>query len=136
MIKTCICFAISYFLVSCTPANLAYNTPQEDQHIGFVHIARRSTLLFIAIPVIFGYDGKDRAIITNGRFQTLKVPTGKHEFFVRSDQADRPYKVSYEVNEGEKICFETYPNGSYAKKIFLFFTFYFSSAFTLKKVHC
>lgn len=121
-------------LTNCTPARIVGNdynpkTTKTEK----VRIVRKQSVVLSLVPAIFGYDEKDKVKLKNGDEAVIEVPTGKREFFVRSNQADRPKKVIVDLKKGEPVCFNSKPGSLTVLKSFLLPWYYFSSAFELDK---
>ena len=118
---------IFLFLISCTPAHIDKNQYNKNDAAN-IKIARGDSVKFIFIPSIFGYDNKDKVQVANNQNTTIPVQPGNRVFFVRSNQTDRPFKISREVLPNENICFVVKPNLSSYKKLY-----YFGNAFTMQE---
>lgn len=121
-------------LSNCTPARIIGNdynpkTTKTEK----VRIIREEMFMASLAPIIFGYDEKDKVKLNNGDEAVIEVPTGKREFFVRSNQADRPKKIAVHLKQGKPICFTSKPNDLIILKSFLLPWYYLSSAFDLNK---
>lgn len=123
----------SLFLSSCTPARIVSDNFSEDTKTSKVVVYRENRLLFIGVPAIFGYDEKDKAKLWIKDRSEIRVPIGKHEFFVRSNQADRPLKLNVEIKDGKSTCFVINPEPEPVIKFFLFPLFWFSHAFKIEE---
>lgn len=122
------------FLSNCTPARIVkddYNPKIIETEK--VRVVRRDTVIASLVPAIFGYDGKDKVELANGREVVMHIPTGEHEFFIRSNQADRPKKVLVNLEKGQNLCFYTKPNDYVVLKGLILPWYYLSSAFDLIK---
>lgn len=120
-------------LSNCTPARIIKETYPANIKTSKIKVTREDTILFIAIPAIFGYDEKDRVSLWKGGSEDLSVPVGKHEFFVRSNQADRPFKFSFETKENESLCLTIHPEPKPIVKFVIPIVYYFSHAFRIEK---
>lgn len=98
-----------------------------------VKISRESKIIFIAVPTIFGYDNQDKVSLRNGDNLEIDVPLGTHEFFVRSNQADRPAKLSAKVEEGKSLCFVINPEPKPVIKFIIFPIFWFTHTFRIEQ---
>ena len=125
--------AISITLSNCTPARIVADNHGPDTKTAKVKISREDTLLFVGVPAIFGYDEQDKVSLWKGGNAQMNVPVGKHEFFVRSNQADKPFKSSIEVKESESLCLIIHPEIKPVAKIIIPFVYYFFNAFSLEK---
>lgn len=125
-----ILFLLVLVLSSCTPAKIIYQNHGKNVKTAKVTIVRPDSIKFIFVSSIFGFDGMDIVKLRNNEREIIEVPIGNHEFFIRSNQADRPFKYSHNVKDGEKICFLVKPRLSVA-----FSLFYFSHAFTIEEDH-
>ena len=123
----------SLFLSSCTPARIVSDNFSKDTKTSKVVVHRESKVLFIGVPAIFGYDEKDKAKLWSGSRSEIEVPIGTHEFFVRSNQADRPLKLNAEIKEGKSTCFVINPEPKPVIKFFLFPLFWFSNTFKIEE---
>ena len=123
---------ICTILSNCTPARITKDHYPTDVKTSKVKISRDSTILFAAVPAIFGYDEKDKVSLWKGGESELKVAVGQHEFFVRSNQADRPFTYSVEVKENEPLCLAIHPEPKPVIKFIIPLVFYFSHAFKIE----
>ena len=125
--------AICVILSNCAPARII----KDDNAVGVktskVKITREDSWLFLLVPAIFGYDEKDKISLRNGKDSELNVPVGKREFFVRSDQADKPFKSNIEVRESETLCLTIKPEPKPVIKFIIPFFYYFSHAFKIEE---
>ncbi|MBT4921786.1 MAG: hypothetical protein HON23_02090 [Rickettsiales bacterium] len=123
-------------LSNCTPARLA--TPIESSLVTEkITIKRQNKMIYLLLPEIFGYDNRDMITLSNGQEKIINVPIGQHEFFVRSNQADRPYKLVMDIEKGKTTCLITYPETkNLVGKILLPPLFWTSNAFVLEQAEC
>ncbi|MFM7620115.1 MAG: hypothetical protein ACKO47_00730 [Alphaproteobacteria bacterium] len=119
---------------NCTPARIVKETYSEKIKTSKVKVTREKAVLFVAVPAIFGYDEKDRVSLWDGDSEDLNVPVGKHEFFVRSNQADRPFKFTFETKENESLCLTIHPESKPIVKFVIPLIYYFSHAFRIEKL--
>jgi hypothetical protein len=126
-------FFTSTFLSNCTPAWIVKDSYPIDTKTSKVKITREDSYDFMAIPAIFGYDKKDKLRLWKGDVLELDVPVGKQELFVRSNQADRPFKFNIEIKENELLCLTIHPELKPYIKFILFPFFFFSHAFKMEK---
>jgi hypothetical protein len=126
---------IIFFLLlsNCTPARIASDDFSKNTKTSKAIITRESGVIFFAVPAIFGYDEKDKVKLWNGDKSAIDVPVGKHEFFVRSDQADRPSRLSVEVKEGKTLCFVINPDSEPVLKFVIIPLYWFSHAFKIEE---
>lgn len=120
-------------LSNCTPARIVKENYPANIKTSKIKLTREDTILGAGLPAIFGYDEKDRASLWKGASEDLDVPVGKHEFFIRSNQADRPFKFSSEIKENESLCLTIHPNSEPVIKFVVPLVFYFSHAFKIEK---
>jgi len=125
---------ISIFLLSsCTPARIV-----KDQHdtkkveTQKVYINRDDTIVAMFVPAIFGYDDQDKVSLAKGESTVISVPLGEHEFFVRSNQADRPNRIKVNVKKGCNLTFNTAPDSLFGLKSLIVVWYWMSSAFDLE----
>ena len=126
-------FFVCTLLSNCTPARIVKDNYPKNTKTSKVKVTREDTLTFAPVPAIFGYDKKDKLRLWKGDVLELDVPVGKQEFFVRSNQADRPFKSSIEIKENELLCFTIHPDLKPFIKFILFPFSYFSHTFKMEK---
>lgn len=124
---------ICTLLSNCTPARIVKDSYPKNTKTSKVKVTREDTILFVAVPAIFGYDEKDKVRLWKGNVSELDVPIGEHEFFVRSNQADRPFKSSIEIKENEPLCLTIHPEPEPIVKLVVPFVYYFSHAFKIER---
>jgi len=122
-----------FLLSNCTPARMVSDDFSKYTKTSKVAIHRESKVLFVGVPAIFGYDEKDKVQLWSGNKSEIEVPVGKHEFFVRSNQADRPSKLNAEIKEGKSTCFVINPESKPVLKFILFPLYWFSHAFKIEE---
>jgi len=122
-----------FLLSNCTPARIISDDFSKDSKTSKVVIHRESKFLFLLVPAIFGYDEKDKVQLWSGNKSEIKVPIGKHEFFVRSNQISKPSKLNVEIKEGKSICFVINPEPKPILKFILLPLNWFSHAFRIEE---
>jgi hypothetical protein len=124
---------IALFLSNCTPAGMVFEDSAENVKTSKLIVSRGNKFLFIGVPAIFGYDEKDKVQLWSGDRSEISVPVGRRGFFVRSNQADRPFKLNVEIKEGKPTCLVINPESKPALKLVLFPLYWFSHAFKLEQ---
>lgn len=125
--------SFSFFLSNCTPARMVSDDFGKNTKTSKITIHRESKILFVGVPAIFGYDEKDKVQLWSGDKSEIEVPVGKHEFFIRSNQADRPSKLNAEIKEGKSTCFVINPESEPILKFILVPLYWFSHAFKIEE---
>ncbi len=118
---------------SCTPARIVKENYSNDIKTTKVKITRENKILYIGLQAIFGYDNKDRVVLWKNDSVEIDVPVGMQEFYVRSNQADRPFKFKYLVRQNEPLCLIIKPESSPIIKGFIPIVWYFYNSFKLEK---
>lgn len=75
---------------------------------GKVLVYRESAYNAAGIPMVFGQGEADHKELWNSDFVELEYDEGDKVFFVRSNQADLPYKLPVHVTNDKKICLKGY----------------------------
>lgn len=89
------------------------------------------------ISMIFGIDGLDQLSLPNGGHSQLYLRPGEHEVFVRSDQADRPFRLKTSIAHNEIKCFRAYANpANYGKAFLGNIAYWLGNAFKVREVVC
>ena len=120
-------------LLNCTPTRITSSNFGKDTKTSNVKVYRENKFLFLGVPAIFGYNNKDKVKLWKGDRSEIKVPIGNHEFFVRSNQADRPSKLNVEIKEGETTCFIINPEPKPIAKMIIIPLYWFTHAFKIEK---
>lgn len=110
IIKLLSAIATVQFIQACTPAQLV-NIP-DDPAIdnGKVLVYRESAFNAAGVPMIFGQGEADHKELWNSDYVELEYDEGHKVFFVRSSQADVPYKLPVHGTNDNKICLKGYAN--------------------------
>ena len=133
ILHTATLFFLPSLLLNCTPARISSTNFNKDIKTSKVKIYREDKFLFLGVPAIFGYDNEDKVKLWKGDKSEIKVPIGNHEFFVRSNQADRPSKLNVEIKEGETTCFIINPEPKPIAKMIIIPLYWFTHAFKIEK---
>jgi hypothetical protein len=89
-----------------------------------------------AISLIFGADGTDFLTLRNEEYAELRLPAKTYQFFVRSNQADKPFVLEEVLSPGDHKCFRAYANPHNYWKALLLVGHYFGSTFRIVEVEC
>ena len=126
----------SAILSNCTPARITGISYDKNSTVTEkVQIHREKKLTYMGVQTIFGYNNQDKVKLKNGQKFEILVPVGEQEFFIRTNQADRPNKKTFILKKGEPLCLKTYPAQGNFFKAMMFgpLLFWFTNAFELKK---
>lgn len=122
--------------LGCTPAKLVSIPSSSDNNQSEVNIQRVSSFNAVAIEAIVGANNSDYLTLSSGEAQKLSLPTGKYEFFVRSNQFDQPNKMFIELINGQEVCLQIKPNPNNIAKSLVPFSFFMGNTFFINKVDC
>lgn len=127
---------LSTIIASCTPARINSDGKVliDAQKGGKIIIKRESTTRFMLTQSVFGYDDQDYLTLYDGEAKSLVVPSGRHELFIRSNQADRKFFLKLDVKDGDKMCLKIKTSDDLViVKLIFPFMFWLTNAFELKQ---
>lgn len=123
--------------VGCTPVHISSHEPAAEANKSELIVFRASAFNAGAYVVIFGADHKDFLELGNDTYAELRLFPKTYEFFVRTNDADRPYRLTIELKQNDRRCLETYPNPNRLLRLPLFFLGnWLGSNFLLREVDC
>lgn len=128
-------------MAGCTPIQTSILPATEINNRSEVVIYRESAATASLVNMIFGSNGNDYVKLQNGKYASVFLTPGSYEFFVRSDQADRPYPLTLELAANEVTCLHASVNGSAAAVAILggplgYLASRGSSTFKMEKAKC
>jgi hypothetical protein len=136
MKKHALIILLLFILSNCTPARIAkVDIIDPKIEVEKVYVSRKKTIMHWGVQTVFGYDDSDKIKLNNGKTAQIYVPVGNREFFIRTNQADKPNKIYVELKENQPVCFKVYPSVSaIMKSAFIFpLLFWFTSAFEIER---
>ena len=130
-------FALSSLAVGCTPAHIsAPSSPREGENVASILVYRTIDLNAGGISLIFGADGTDFFTLKSDEYAALRLPARTFQFFVRSNQADKPYVLERVLNPGDHKCFRAYAKPHNYWKALTLVGYYFGNTFRIEEVEC
>ena len=124
-------------IAGCTPMQIKPLPLVKEGDKSTIVIYRENSLNAGAIKMIFGSDKNDYFFLYNKDYASLQVPSGEHEIFVRSDQADNPYKLKALLANNEVKCFKAYANpANYAKALLGGIAYMTGNTFLMNEIAC
>ena len=137
MISRVAVLGASVIAVGCTPARIvSLESPPEADRAELL-VYRAFDYNAAGMAAIFGADRKDFLKLGTETYAELRLTPKTYEFFVRDDQADRPYRITIELKQNSRTCLELYPNPNRMLKApLIFLGNWMNSDFLLMEVDC
>lgn len=127
----------SVMIAGCTPMQIKPLPLVKEGDKSTIVVYRESSFNAVAIKMVFGADKNDYFSLFNKNYASLQVPSGEHEIFVRSDQADNPYKLKAILNNNEVKCFKAYANPTnYGKALLGGIAYMTGNTFLMNETAC
>jgi hypothetical protein len=124
-------------VAGCTPMQVKpLPQVQAGQEKASVLVYRETAFNAAGIEMIFGINDADLYPLHNANYATLTLPAGQHELFVRSNQADRPYRLTMTLAGGDAKCIRAYANPANVGKAFMPIAYYLGNSFLMNEVPC
>ncbi len=120
----------------CTPAQVVPISDDFTIDNSKVLIYRESAFNAAGVPMIFGEDEKDYKVLWNDDYTEIQLDKKNHLFFVRSNQADVPFKLPVDLKDGKTKCFKGSANPNNWAKAFFPPAYYMGNTFLLEEVVC
>ncbi len=131
------CSIIALFSIQgCTPAHMVKVSDDPMIDNSKVLIYRESAFNASGMPMIFGENESDYTQLWNDDYTEIKVDNANHIFFVRSNQADIPYALPLDMEDGKNRCLKGYANPKNLAKALFFPSYYWGNTFLLEEVEC
>ena len=128
---------LSSLAAGCTPAQLATpRSPREGEKASSILVYRTIDLNAGGVSLIFGADETDFFTLKSDEYAELRLPAKTYQFFVRSNQADKPYVFEEVLNPGDHKCLRAYANPHNYWKALTLVGYYFGNTFKIKEVEC
>ena len=128
---------LSSLAIGCTPAQIATpRLPRDGEEASSILVYRATDFNAAAISLIFGADGTDFFTLKSDEYAELRLPAKTYEFFVRSNQADKPYVIEEVLSPGDHKCFRAYANPHNYWKALTLVGYYFGNTFRIEAVEC
>jgi hypothetical protein len=137
MIGRVVVLGLVVMAIGCTPARIATLEPPPEAERSEVLVYRGSAFNAGGMTAIFGVDRNDYLKLGTDTYAELRLVPKTYEFFVRTNEADRPFRLTIELKQNDRRCLEAYPNPKNLMKVPLFFVGYWlGNTFLLKEVDC
>ncbi|MCX2802495.1 hypothetical protein OQJ68_11930 [Microbulbifer thermotolerans] len=122
--------------VGCAPARIVSIPAPAENEKSTLLVYRESAFNAGGVGLIFGADSRDYVKLGNSDYSEIELKNGHYKFFVRSDQADKPYILAEELKAGDKKCLKAYANPANLGKALVPLAYYMSHTFLLEKIEC
>jgi hypothetical protein len=128
---------LSSLAVGCTPARIVTPTSTgEGKEVSSILVYRTIDLNAGGISLIFGADETDYFTLKSDEYAELQLQPGTYQFFVRSNQADKPFVLEEVLNPGDHKCLRAYANPHNYWKALTLVGYYFGNTFKIEEVEC
>ncbi len=128
---------LALLLAACTPARLTRLKMPSDAERAEVLIYREPSFNVWGASLVFGANQQDYVVLRNGSYGQLFLSPGTYEFFVRSEGADQPARLTMTLGVSSRTCLKGYANPSNVAKTLLFWpAYYLGSTFLLEAAAC
>jgi hypothetical protein len=108
-------------------------SPGEGEEVSSMLVYRTIDLNAGGVSLIFGADGTDYFMLKSDEYAELRLPPRTYQFFVRSNQADKPFVFEVVLNPGDHKCLRAYANWKNYLKVL---GPYFGNTFKIAEVAC
>lgn len=136
-ISVCILGLIALAVIQgCSPAQITPIPNSADVADAQVLIYRESAFNAAGVPMIIGEDKSDYKQLWNEDYVELIFDEGSHVLYVRSNQADVPFRLPVELKQEGKKCLKGYANPSNWMKVFFPPAYFMGNTFLLEEVPC
>lgn len=137
MIRRIAMSGLAVVAVGCTPVHIAPRESAPDANKAELVVFRASAFNAGGYTAIFGADREDYVRLGNDTYVELHLVPRTYEFFVRTNDADRPHRLAIELKQNDRKCLEAYPNPSrLVRAPLLFLGNWLGSNFLLREVEC
>lgn len=128
--------AAAIALSACTPAKLVRPQAVEEGRRAEVMVFRDSQLNAGGVTMVLGVNDKEYAQMGTREYVRWFVQAGPQTIFVRSTQADKPFKLPVDLAAGSFTCLKASADPANFAKMLVPFVMHMTSTFMLEKVDC